>query len=209
MKKRFRKLLLILVIIILITITLLYYYSYKVSPVIMKYALIDSKKIGIDIISKGVNDEVIKLLENNDIFSTERDNNGNIESIDYNSKVVNELLSVASKITYNNLQNVSETNNGIITYVPMGVVTDNVFLNNLGPKVPVKLKLDGNVLTSLKTDVKEYGINSALIQISIKVEANVDIIIPLRVEDISIVNEVPISIKIVKGNISSILGDNN
>lgn len=171
----------------------------------MKYALIDSKKIGISIISKGVNDEVLKLINQEDLFHIERDSNGNIESIDYNTKLVNEILSVTSKVTYNNLIDVENKDNGIITYIPIGVVTDNVFLNDKGPKVPVKLSVNGNVLTSLKTDVKEYGVNSALIQVSVKIEANVDIIIPLRVEDIVIVNEVPISIKIIKGNVSSIL----
>ena len=179
---------------IILSIILIYIYSKKISPVIMKYALIDSKKIGISIISKGVNEEVTKILDNNDIFYIEKDKNDVVETIDYNTKVVNELLSIVSRITYDNLKDIEKNNNGIITRIPIGVVTDNVFFNNLGPKVPVKINLDGNVLTSLKSDVKEYGLNSALIQISVKVEANIDVIIPLKVEKIIIVNEVPVSI---------------
>lgn len=193
---------------IILSIILIYIYSKKISPVIMKYALIDSKKIGISIISKGVNEEVTKILDNNDIFYIEKDKNDVVETIDYNTKVVNELLSIVSRITYDNLKDIEKNNNGIITRIPIGVVTDNVFFNNLGPKVPVKINLDGNVLTSLKSDVKEYGLNSALIQISVKVEANIDVIIPLKVEKIIIVNEVPVSIKIIKGNVSSIFTGN-
>lgn len=208
MKKRLKQLLIIIIIMIILSIILIYIYSKKISPVIMKYALIDSKKIGISIISKGVNEEVTKILDNNDIFYIEKDKNDVVETIDYNTKVVNELLSIVSRITYDNLKDIEKNNNGIITRIPIGVVTDNVFFNNLGPKVPVKINLDGNVLTSLKSDVKEYGLNSALIQISVKVEANIDVIIPLKVEKIIIVNEVPVSIKIIKGNVSSIFTGN-
>ena len=199
------KLLLIFISITFITILLIYFYSIKISPLLMKYAEIESKRIAIDIISNGVSDEVIKTLDKKDIFYTEKDNNGNVEVIDYNSKVVNEVLSVSSKKVIKNFEKVENKNDGIVTRIPLGVVTNNIFFENLGPKVPVKLSLDGNVLTSLKTDVKEYGINSALIQISVKIEANVHIIMPLYTKEINVINEVPISIKIAKGNVSSIL----
>ena len=80
-----------------------------------------------------------------------------------------------------------------------------MFTNNLGPKIPIKMELDGNVLTSLKTKVKNYGVNSALIEVYVNIEANVDIIIPFCNTKIKVTNEVPISIKVAKGNVSSIL----
>lgn len=192
-------------IIIVLTILIMYFYSNELSPLLMKYAKIESKKIAIDIISNGVSDEVTKVLNENDIFYTEKDNNGNVETIDYNSKVVNEILSVTSKRVLKNFEKVENENNGIITYLPIGVITKNIFFENLGPKIPVRLNLEGNVLTSLKTDVKEYGINSALIQISVKIEANIQVVVPLYAKEMKVINEVPISIKIAKGNVSSIL----
>jgi sporulation protein YunB len=173
----------------------------------MKYAKIESKKIAIDIISNGVSDEIIKTMNNKDLFTVEKDNDGNIEIVDYNSKVVNEVLSVSSKKVMNNFNKVENKNNGIVTRIPIGVITNNVFFENLGPKIPVKLNLEGNALTSLKTDVKEYGLNSALIQISVKIEANVQIIVPLYSKEMKVINEVPISIKITKGNVSTILNN--
>ena len=206
-KKKRNKILIIFLMLIIFSILLIYFYSIKISPLLMKYAKIESKKIAIDIISKGVSDEVITLLDDNDIFYTEKDNNGNVEIINYNSKVVNEVLSVSSKRALENFEKIEDKNDGIVTFVPLGIVTNNIFFENLGPKVPVKLNLDGNILTSLKTNVKEYGINSALIQISVRIEANVQIIIPFYTKEISVINEVPISIKIAKGNVSSILNN--
>lgn len=204
-----KKIIVIIFFILIFTFISLYFYDKKVSNVLIKYAKIESKKVGIDIISKGVSDEIVKVLDRNDIFSVDKDNNGNIELIHYNTKVVNEILSVTSKVVMNNFKEIEEKNEGIVSYIPMGIVTNNLFLENLGPKVPVKLSPVGNVLTSLKTDVKNYGVNSALVQISVRIEANVDILIPLKTGEIKIVNEVPVSIKIIEGNVSSFLSSYN
>ena len=204
-----KKIIVIIFFILIFTFISLYFYDKKVSNVLIKYAKIESKKVGIDIISKGVSDEIVKVLDRNDIFSVDKDNNGNIELIHYNTKVVNEILSVTSKVVMNNFKEIEEKNEGIVSYIPMGIVTNNLFIENLGPKVPVKLSPVGNVLTSLKTDVKNYGVNSALVQISVRIEANVDILIPLKTGEIKIVNEVPVSIKIIEGNVSSFLSSYN
>ena len=212
LKKKHNKkniIILIIILVLVFSFLLLYLYDKKISVVLIKYAKIESKKIGIDIVSKNVSDEVVRVLDKNDIFELDKDNNGNIEMINYNTKVVNEVLGVASKTVIKNFDILSTKNDNIITRIPMGMVTNNLFLENLGPKVPVRLNLVGNVLTSLKTRVKEYGMNSALVEISIRIEANVEILVPLRVEQIKIVNEVPISIKIVEGNVSSLLSSYN
>ena len=59
---------------------------------------------------------------------------------------------------------------GIITYIPFGMVTGSSLLYNLGPKIPVKLSLVGDVVTGFSTDVTEYGINNALIKLMIDVK---------------------------------------
>lgn len=194
-----------LFIIVLIIIFVLYFYSYKMMPLLIRYSKIKSKKIAIDIISKNVSDDVVKILDKEDLFLVERDNLGNIETVDYNSKVVNKILSDTSKRVVKNFQDLKSINNGIIMKIPVGIISNNVFIQGLGPKIPVKIILDGNVLTSLDTKVKEYGVNSALIEVSVKIEANIDVIIPFKTSEIKVINNVPISLKIAKGNVSSIL----
>lgn len=199
-----RKITIIIFFILFFTTLLLYFYSSKISLLLIKNTKIESKKIAIKIISKNVSNDIIKELENKELFIVEKDNNNNIEMIDYDSKVVNELLSIVSKRITKNFNELEKKNN-IVMKVPIGVVTNNIFLENLGPKIPIKLVLNGNVFTSLKTNVKEYGINSALIEVFVVVEVNINIIIPFRTSEIKVVNEIPISIKVVKGNVSSIL----
>ena len=190
------------------SILLLYYISNKVLPNLLIYSENIVKEEGINLVSKNITNNIIKILDKEELFYIEKDNEGNIESIDYNTKVVNKIISESSLTVENNFKNFQKKKDNIVTEVPIFASTNNIFLENLGPKIPIKLRLDGNVITSLETDVKEYGFNSALIEISIKVEANTEVVLPFNTKKEKIVNVIPISIKIVQGNVTSILSDN-
>ena len=69
----------------------------------------------------------------------------------------------------------------------------------------LRSSMDKNDMLYGENLVKEYGINSALIEVSVKIEANIDLVVPFKSTEIKVINEVPISIKVVKGNVSSIL----
>jgi len=202
------KLLIIFLLIIMFSILLIYYLSNKVMPTILITSKNIVKETGMNIISENVSDRIITILDKEELFKIERDINGNIESIDYNTKVVNVILKEVSNISYNNFKKYEKEKDGIVTYVPLFSGSKNIFFSNLGPKVPIKLILDGNVITSLQTDVKEYGYNSALIEISVKIEANTEVILPFKTTNEKIVNIVPISIKIVEGDVSPLINSN-
>ncbi len=194
--------------IIISSILLVYYISNKVMPTIMITSKNIVKETGMNIISENVSDKIIKILDKEELFKIEKDANGNIESIDYNTKVVNEILKEVSIISYNNFKKYEKEKDGVVTYIPILSGSKNIFFSNLGPKVPIKLILDGNVITSLQTDVKEYGYNSALIEISVKIEANTEVVLPFKTRNEKIVNIVPVSIKIVEGDVSPLLNTN-
>lgn len=201
------KLLFSIFLITICSLVFLYYISNRVLPSVLTYSENIVKEEGIMLVSENVSKNIIKILDKEKLFKIEKDNEGNIESIDYDSKVVNEIINEASITVQDNFNRFQKKKDNIVTYVPIFSSTDNIFLENLGPKIPIKLKLDGNVITSLETNVKEYGFNSALIEISIKVEANAEVIVPLKTKKEKIVNVIPISIKIVQGNVNSILSD--
>jgi sporulation protein YunB len=204
-----RKIFLILLLIITCSILLIYYISNKVMPTILISSENIVRETGMNIISENVSDRIISILDKQELFKIEKDLDGNIESIDYNTKVVNEILKEVSIVSYDNFQKYEKEKDGIITHVPVFSGSKNIFFSNLGPKVPIKLVLDGNVITSLETNVREYGYNSALIEISVKIEANTEVILPFKTSNKKITNIVPISIKIVEGNVTPLLDKNN
>ncbi len=90
---------------------------------------------------------------------------------------------------------------GIIYEIPSGLVFNNVIMTNIGPKIPVRLSLLGDVSTNFKTDVTNYGINNALIKLVITVEIKEQVILPFTSKQISVKTEVPLALKLMQGDI--------
>lgn len=189
----------------------------KAMPVIMSYASVQTEKIGIEVLRNTGMNELNELLENNNLFEMIKNNNGEIESIDFNTSIINDALQIIAKNVRKRLKEVEKgknlpdeiyesimdkkLKNGIIYEVPVGVVFGNSIFSNIGPKIPVKIKYSGNVGLDVKTRVSEYGINSALIEVYVLVEVTQKTILPFQSKDVKIKSEIPIVIKVVKGSI--------
>ena len=91
----------------------------------------------------------------------------------------------------------------------MGSVFQNPLLNNRGPKIPVRMELVGSVLTGVNSKVTNYGINNSLIEIFVHIEVNERVILPVTAKNITIVNDIPISYRIIKGKIPSYYSGTN
>lgn len=188
----------------------------RAMPIIINYANVQTKRIGIEILRNAGTKEVNELLKDKNLFKIAKNNNGEIESIDFDTGIINESLLVVAKNVRKRLKEVEKGENlpeevymdvldkdlkkGIIYEVPIGVVFGNSFLANIGPKVPVKIKYSGNVGLDVKTRVSQYGINSALIEVYIYVEVTQRTILPFSSKDIKLTSEIPIVMKVVKGS---------
>ena len=181
-------------------IFLLVLISKKTTPILIESAKKKSKTISNNIITKSVNDNVLKDMNKEEIFIEKRDNNGNVITTDFNSVILNQIL---NKITVSVEKDLRELNNKVSYRIPIGIIFNSSLLSNLGPKIPVKINLDGDVITSLNTEVKDYGINNALIKISVNVKVYMNVIIPFKTEEIIIEANIPIVMRIVEGEIPS------
>ncbi|MBN7743708.1 sporulation protein YunB, partial [Bacillus velezensis] len=141
------------------------------------------------------------------------DENGKVTTMDFNTQMVNSMKAKVTKqlqahlkeAESNNKQRETEkgakTADEIMIDIPLGQVTGNSILGNLGPKIPVRFNLIGDALTDVKTKIKPYGINNALIDISIFVEIKVKVIIPFASKTSVVTNNIPVSIKAIQGEV--------
>lgn len=191
--------------------------SKKAMPIIVNYASVNSKKIGIEVLRNTGIKEVNKYLGDKNLFNIVKNNNNEIESIDIDAKVINESMSIISKNVVKSLNKIEKENknnffknkkNKMIYEVPFGIIFNNTFLSNIGPKIPVEIKYVGNVGLDVKTRVKDYGINSALIEVFIYVEVTQRSILPFISKDVKLTSEVPIVIKVIKGDVPYYLNGN-
>ena len=65
------------------------------------------------------------------------------------------------------------------------------------------MQLIGDVASSISTNVKEYGINNALIEVGVTIEVNSRVILPYISNDIKIKGTIPIALKVIQGKIPS------
>ena len=127
--------------------------------------------------------------------------------IDYNSYLVNELLNEISGNILRTIKEKERNYKDVSFYVPMGVITNNPLFVNKGPKIPVRMETIGSVLSGIRTNVKDYGINNSLIEMTIHVEVTERIIPPVMTNELKIENDIPISYKIIKGKVPNYYGD--
>ncbi len=215
----------IIVFVILGIFLFLNYSGKKVLPIIMKQAKIDSKKMAITVMKDSISDDILNILKEDDMFYVIQNNVGEIQTIDFNPVIINKVLNKTTSVVSNNLKKIEKGNiedlsfvnnddyditklkNGVISEIPLGIITNNVLLSNLGPKVPVKINLIGNVISSIETSVNNYGLNSAMINIYAKVEVTEEVIIPFQTETIKVINKVPLAIKVIQGKVPEYYSD--
>jgi len=217
--KKIKKGNLIIIIITLILITV--FITFKainnyVTPIIMDYANKQAKKVATLVIASAIDEELSEDFDTSKIFMNSSEN-----TIDFNPIVLNKLMAEVSTNVRTYLKNLENGNitdlglsdnsyfnvdseklkNGIIYQVPTGIIFNNGLLSNIGPKIPVKLSMVGDITVDIKTDIRDYGINNAVIQVSINVVVTEQVILPFTYEQITIETDIPIAIKLIEGDI--------
>lgn len=223
-KKKNGLLIIIAILISIITMSSLFinYYSQKALPLILSYAEAETKKLTILVINKAVIKQ-INNMDTDEIFNIVYNKDGEISLVDFNSKKTSEILSTMTSLVELNLRAIEEgkidmlelpdnsldnydmslLEKGIIVEVPLGIVTNSNLLYNIGPKIPVKLSLVGDVSTGFSTEVVEYGINNALLKLMINIKVDTKIILPIVSDQITIDCSIPIAMKVIQGKIPS------
>lgn len=222
-KNKYNKLICIIILIIISIIFIFNYINKKIMPIFLEYAEFQASKIATYVISKAVDEEVSQNLDLEDLFISTTDSTGNIKSIDFNPITINKISNMIKANIFEYLEDLengniekikntslfsSRINEGIVFEIPTGVVFDNIILTNLGPKIPVKLNLVGDILTNISTKVTEYGINNAVIEVMVNVEVYEQVILPFTTKRITITTDIPIALKLIQGEIPSYLFNN-
>lgn len=204
-KKLLKYYLIIFIIIFLVSNVFFGILNKKAMPVIISYAQVEAKKSAIDVLRSTGLKKINELVDEKDLYKEVRNENGEIESIDFNISTLNNALIIVAKSVREKLRQVEQKNDNVIYKIPVGVASNNAFFYTTGPKIPVKVEYKGNVGLDLKTNVKPYGIDSALIEIYVRIETTQRVTIPFQSKDTKVTAEIPIVIKVIKGASNGVL----
>lgn len=202
------------------TIISLNYIGNKIYPILIEYAKTETRKIVTIIINKAVSKQLSNDLNLDGLFTTSKTSSGSIVAVDYDPLIVNKILNITTNLIQLNLKSIEDGNidileisdldsnidknnleKGIIYEIPIGIISNNPILSNLGPKIPVKITLIGSVEGNLNTKITNYGINSALVEISVNITVSQKVILPFMSDEITIENQIPIAVKIMQGTV--------
>ena len=218
-KKSFGNKTVIIILLIIMVYLSLKMISNKITPILLNYAENETRRIANIIVSKAVDEEILKVIDDN-FFLITRENN-EIKSIDFDPVKLNKFLTkIIDKVQMNlkllevgDIDKLDLDNSGLVYYdkekikkgifyeIPMGVVFNNTLLANLGPKIPVKFTLMGEVISNLETKITDYGINNALIETSINLKLTEKVLLPISSKSIDVEYNIPLSVKMLQGSI--------
>lgn len=206
-----------------------YYLNKKTSPVLVNYAQTEIKKLSNLIINRAISKQMTEELNFDNLFIIDKNSSGEINTIDFNPTVVNKVLSTCTSTVQLNLKYVedgkldmidvpdpliseyqnNDSKNGVIFRIPSGIIFGNSLLSNLGPKIPVRLNLVGNIESSINTKITDYGINNALVEVFVKISVNEQVILPFISKTITVTTNIPVAIKIISGKIPNTFFNNS
>lgn len=210
LKKRKNKKPIIIIIMILISFLIIQYINKQISPKLTHYASLEIRKLSNLIITKSLKTESLEKLNITDLFLITKNEKNEILTVDVNTVTLNKIILESTVNIQENLKqlehgkinnNNEENKNGVILKIPLGQIYNNFLLNNLGPKIPVKLKILGDMETKVNTNIKNYGINNALIEITLEIKVKEEVILPINTEEIIVTQSIPLAMKIIEGTV--------
>lgn len=159
----------------------------------------DKAKSIATIISNEEATNVMKEHTYDELFTLEKDKDGNITMIKSNIIAINEIISdVAVKI-----QNTINQRGRENIEIALGSFTGFKLLSGKGPGVPIKISSIGNVETDLRSEFSEKGINQTLHRVYLQVDCEVSILTPYNSITEKISNQVLLIENVIVGKIPS------
>lgn len=197
-----------------------------IKPTLMAYAVTKTQNVATKVINTAVNKQVKEHQQNNLHFVTLKYNgDGNVSSAVINTADVNmfETTTTNQVISYlktlengkmeehlnsEGIQIQADKKGPLITTIPLGLATKNSLLANLGPQVPVRFQVIGNVKSTLKDTVEAIGINTINIRVYVHVTVDVRAIIPFATKPKEVAANVPITNVTFPANVPLYYGGN-
>ncbi len=195
---------------ILVYIACINILKHQLLPNILKYGEYQCENISTKLINYTIEKNITEELKRKIVTYTDEE----FTLIDFNTAILNSIMSKFIKelhIYYNQLSNgkidddlakyLTSVNENNIYRVPMSLALKNPFISTFGPEVPIKYRILNEINGYIESNLKEYGINSALLEINLNVSVDMTVDIPIFSEEKSINMSIPLVIKIIQGKI--------
>lgn len=191
------KLLILFVIILLLFNMVMYALDKSIMGNVMTVACAQSKVKLVEIMNKTILDVCSNEFNYDEIIKADKDSQGNIVMLKADTMKMNKIACDVSLEAQKKMKEYKENE----VDIPLGYITKNNLLSNVGPSIKVKTEPIGYIETSYLSTFESAGINQTRHKIYVQVKSTVRVIIPLHSQDIQIVNQVPVAETIIVGKV--------
>ncbi|PLT30666.1 sporulation protein YunB [Peribacillus deserti] len=185
-----------------------------IEPIIINIAKSEIKRVSSEVINESI-DENIAEHDMEDLIIVHFKDEGKTPAFSFNPKIYNSIRSsttkdIQRKLGINEDQQFYEGQSdkvdsdqfkSLVYNIPLGVVTHNSLLASLGPKIPVRMSLIGNVEPDFKTKFTDAGINNTYLELFAHFKINVQIVIPSYSEKMLVEQEISLGGIFVPGDV--------
>lgn len=210
---------------LLLAIGLFFYVvNMRLTPTYVQYAEVQTDKIASHVISQAISTRIANVLDVNDIIEHVPTETSEMVTTKFNTEIINRVLADTRNLVELHLERAEagniemlpmsdniqydpqkmEDQGGIVFFVPIGQATNIPLLGNLGPKIPIRFHVIGDVHADVEASITEFGINNAYIEVNIVLQVNVQIIVPLATKTSVVEQKIPVAIGLVQGAVPHI-----
>lgn len=194
---RHKKFIVVIIAIFFLFNSLLYFFDKSILPAVIKIAEMEMKREATDIINETALDIYSKEFNYDEAMIIEKDKEENITMVRADTVKLNALSSRLILESNKRLENLETLG----VEIPIGYMTNNSVIHNLGPKINIKMEQVGNITSSYESVFESAGINQTRHKIYLNVKLNMRVIIPLNSQEIEITSQIPIAETIIVGKI--------
>ncbi len=171
---------------------------------LMSLAKVRVKQIATHSINTAIAERIAGRTNAEQLIDWKTDRNGKITGFMLNYA---EHMRITSE-TINTVQKLLDGLKSLPEHIPLGQAMDSALVASFGPEIPIRLVPEGNVKVDLSTRYQNAGINMILVEVYVRIIAEVTVIIPFDTQPEIVETEIPISYSLVVGDVPMYYFDN-
>lgn len=193
--------LIVLILLTLISIQGFLYVERNLEPALKEIAKTYVKQIATNTITDAISKKISEdMQENHNVAIIKTDDAGKITLISFDQSTQAKII---TQVTYRANQSLMELSKEPIN-IPIGLALNSNILAQLGPNVPITLVPMGAAKADIEVRLREAGINVVSIEVYLKIEADVRIVIPFSSDEAIVSTEFPIEVHVLPGDVPNV-----
>lgn len=210
---------------IFVAVALFFYTVNKqLTPIYTNYAEIQTQKIASHVISQAIQARSSSVYDINEIIENVPDETRDTVTTKFNAEIIQQVMAEMHQLVEDHLERAEggdldmlpplgdleynpemmQKEQGIVFFVPLGQATNIPLIGNLGPKIPIRFHVVGEVHATVENNIVEFGINNAYVELNLVLQVNVQIIVPLATSKSVVEQKMPVAIGLIRGKVPQI-----